>query len=136
VSFLEALSGALNQAMRQRGAPQQGEGEPGAEPGESPSSLSGILAGAGLGGLGGLVERLSGGGLADEVRSWLGNGANLPVNAEQLRSALGDERVQQVARQLGVPTDRVLDILSRYLPGAVDEASPHGRVEEQEPPER
>ncbi|MFZ1107731.1 MAG: YidB family protein [Rhodomicrobium sp.] len=130
MSFLEALSGALNQAMRQHGAAQEGAGEPGADPLQNPSSLSQILAGAGLGGLASVVERLSGGGLAEEVRSWLGNGANLPVSVEQLRNALGDERVQQAARQLGVPADRVLEILSRYLPGAVDEASPRGHVEE------
>jgi uncharacterized protein YidB (DUF937 family) len=130
VSFLEALSGALSQAMQHHGAARQGAGEPGEEPLQTPGSLSQILTGAGLGGLASIAERLSGGGLAEEVRSWLGNGANLPVSAEQLRNALGDEHVQQVARQLGVPTDRVLDILSQYLPGAVDEASPRGRVEE------
>jgi uncharacterized protein YidB (DUF937 family) len=134
MSILEALSDALNQAMRQHSAPPQSPQadatEPRAAQAQSSGSLSEILASAGLSGLAGVAERLSAGGLGDQVRSWLGSGANMPVTGEQVRSALGDEKVQHIARQLGIPADSILQILSHYLPGAVDEASPHGQVEE------
>src|SRR5262249_24325775 len=91
--------------------------------------LSDILSGTGLGDLSGLVQRLSAGGLGEQVTSWLGSGANLPVSADQLRSALGDEQGQRIAQQLGLPTDPILQILSQHLPAAVDQASPDGEIE-------
>ena len=38
--------------------------------------------------------------------------------------ALGDEHVQQIAKSLGIPMDKVLDALAKYLPQAVNAAGP------------
>jgi len=88
--------------------------------------ISGIL--GGLGGLQGIVSKMQAAGLDRQVASWLGNGSNLPITAEQVRSALGNEQVQQVARQLGLPIDSALQVLADHVPGAVDQASPDGRL--------
>lgn len=87
--------------------------------------LSGLL---GEGGLQGIIDKLQAGGLGDQVKSWIGTGANLPVSVEQIQSALGNERVQQIAALAGIPTDKVLAFLSEHLPKAVDEASPDGTL--------
>ena len=95
----------------------------------APAMISAALARTNMGDLQGLVNKLKEGGLGAQVQSWLGNGANMPVTAKQLRAALGDEHVKQIAEQFGVPVDKVLDVLSAHLPQAVDQASPDGKLE-------
>ncbi len=93
-----------------------------------PGLISAVLAKTNLGNLNGIVAQLQQGGLNEQVQSWLGNGANLPVTGEQIRSALGNEQVQQIARQLGLPVDGALKLLAEHLPGTIDQASPNGTL--------
>jgi len=88
-----------------------------------------VLAKTNLGDLQGLVAKLQQGGLNAQVQSWLGNGTNLPITADQLRSALGNQQVQQIARQLGLPVDEALKVVAEHLPTAVDQASPNGTLQ-------
>src|SRR5215469_16859283 len=90
-----------------------------------PALISAALAKTNLGNLQGLVNQLQAGGLGPQVQSWLGNGANLPVTPDQLRSALGSEQVRQMAQHFGVDPDAALKLLAEHLPGAVDQASPN-----------
>ena len=76
--------------------------------------------------LNGLVAALQRGGLNNQVQSWLGPGANLPVTEDQLKAVLGNAQVQEFAQHLGLPVDQVLKVLSQYLPDIVDKASPNG----------
>ena len=94
----------------------------------APGLIAAMLAKTELGDLQGIVAKLQAAGLGDQVKSWLGNGANLPITADQLRSALGNEQVQQVARQLGLPVDDALKFMAAHVPNAVDQASPAGRL--------
>ena len=94
-----------------------------------PALIQAVLAKTNLGDLGGIVNQLQQGGLAMQVQSWLGNGANMPVSADQLRSALGSDQVKQIAQHLGLPIDQALAMLSQHLPGVVDKASPNGVLE-------
>jgi uncharacterized protein YidB (DUF937 family) len=96
-----------------------------------PNILSQILRNTDLSSIGGLLDQLQKSGLGPQVTSWLGNGANLPVSADQLRCALGDERVRQIAASLGIPIDHVLGQLSQHLPATIDKMSPNGTLEEQ-----
>lgn len=91
-----------------------------------PALISAALAKTNLGDLQGLANQLQQGGLANQVQSWLGNGANMPVSPDQLRAALGGEQLTQLARQFGVSPDAVLKLLSDHLPGIIDKASPNG----------
>jgi uncharacterized protein YidB (DUF937 family) len=93
--------------------------------------LSQVLAKTDLGSIGGLLQQLQQSGLGAEVASWLGNGENLPISIDQLKTALGDQRLRQLATQLGLPVDQLLGQLSQHLPGAIDHMSPHGTLEEQ-----
>jgi uncharacterized protein YidB (DUF937 family) len=100
------------------------------EPGTLPAMMSALLAKSDTGGLQGMVDKLKAAGLEDKVQSWLGSGSNLPINPEQLRAALGNEQVQQIARQLGLPVDEAMKLLADRLPTAVDQASPDGKLQE------
>ena len=65
------------------------------------SSLSGLISslmgGQGTGGLAGLVQQLSQGGLGDQVKSWVGTGTNQPVTPEALSGALGQDKIAAFA---------------------------------------
>ena len=91
-----------------------------------PALIQAVLAKTNLGDLSGIVSKLQQGGLATQVQSWLGNGANMSVTADQLRAALGNEQVKQIAQHLGLPIDQALSMLSQHLPDMVDKASPNG----------
>ena len=99
-----------------------------AQAGGVPALISGLLAKTDLGGLQGIVAKLDEAGFGTQVKSWLGDRANLPISADQLYSALGNEQVQQLARHLGLPVDDALKILAEHLPTAVDQASPDGTL--------
>ena len=96
--------------------------------------LSQVLSKTDFGSVGGLLQRLQQSGLGPQVASWLGNGQNLPVSVDQLKNALGDQHMWQLATQLGLPVDQLLDQLSKHLPDAVDHMSPNGTLEEQAGP--
>jgi uncharacterized protein YidB (DUF937 family) len=98
------------------------------EAGAMPALISAALAKTDLGNLNGIVAQLQQGGLGSQVASWLGTGSNLPVSAEQLRGALGNEQVRELAGHLGLPVDAALNVLSAHLPGLVDQASPNGTL--------
>lgn len=94
----------------------------------APALISAVLAKTNLGDLQGLVNQLQQGGLGNQVQSWLGNGANLPVTPDQIRAALGNDRVKELAQHFGVSPDAALKLLSEHLPGVIDQASPNGTV--------
>src|SRR5439155_26206879 len=74
--------------------------------------LSKVLGGTELGSISGLLAQLQQGGLDRQVASWLGNGANMAVRPDQLRAALGEERLQQIGSAAGVSTDTLLGALA------------------------
>jgi len=116
MGILDQLGGSLKSAL---GAAAAAEG---------PGLISAALAKANMGDLQGLVTQLQQGGLGDQVKSWLGNGANLPVTAEQLQSVLNNDQVKQLANHLGVPVDQALQLLAQHLPTVIDQASPNGAI--------
>ena len=91
-----------------------------------PVMLNTLLAQTPYHDLNGLVAALQNGGLGPQVKSWLGNGQNMPITADQLKAVLGNAQVQDFARHLGLPVDEVLNLLAQYLPQIIDKASPGG----------
>jgi uncharacterized protein YidB (DUF937 family) len=95
----------------------------------APAFINAALAKTNMGDLEGLVAQLQQSGLDEQVRSWLGNGPNLQITPEQVESALGNEKLQQLAAQFGIPLDTVSKLLAEHLPKAVDQASPEGTIQ-------
>jgi uncharacterized protein YidB (DUF937 family) len=91
-----------------------------------PGMLNTVLAQTQYHDLPGLVAALEKGGLGPQVQSWLGNGQNMPITADQLKAVLGNAQVQDFARHLGLPVDEMLKLLAQYLPEIIDKASPNG----------
>ena len=93
-----------------------------------PVVLSEVLGNGGQGGLTAIVAKLQQAGLGDQVKSWIGSGANLPITADQLHQVLGNDTVRQLAAKYNIPVDQISEILAKQLPTAVDHASPDGKL--------
>jgi uncharacterized protein YidB (DUF937 family) len=82
------------------------------------------------GGLQGLLQKLSEGGLAAQVHSWVSAGPNMRVNADQIMEALGHKRLQRVAAHFGVDQELLANTIADLLPDLVDRLTPAGRTDE------
>jgi uncharacterized protein YidB (DUF937 family) len=82
------------------------------------------------GGLQGLLQKLSDGGLGPQVQSWVGGGPNIRVHADQIITALGSKRLQRVAAQFGVDQELLANTIADLLPDLVDRLTPAGRADE------
>src|SRR3984893_3047235 len=94
-----------------------------------PVVLSEVLGnGSQGGGLNAILAKLQQAGFGDQVKSWIGNGQNLPITAEQLQQVLGSDTVKQLAARFNIPVDQLAKVLAQQLPKAVDHASPDGKL--------
>jgi uncharacterized protein YidB (DUF937 family) len=93
-----------------------------------PVVLSQVLGNGSQGGLNAIVAKLQQAGFGDQVKSWIGNGQNLPITAEQLQQVLGSDTVKQLAARFNIPVDQLGKTLAQQLPMAVDHASPDGKL--------
>lgn len=80
------------------------------------------------GGLPGLLARFDKAGLGNIAQSWVANGPNLPVTADQLRRALGDSEVAELVRHSKMPERDILPMVAEHLPAVVDRLTPDGRL--------
>jgi len=72
-----------------------------------------------------ILAKLKDAGFESQVASWIDqNKANLPISVDQIRSAIGDEHVQQMAKSLGIPIDTILAGLAAKLPEITNAAGP------------
>lgn len=85
-------------------------------------------AGSVLGGLNDLIGKLTAGGAAPQVNSWIGHGANEPVQPGQLGSALGQTTLNELAARSGMSQQELLNQLATVLPQLVHHLTPNGRV--------
>ncbi|WP_124552397.1 YidB family protein [Methylophilus methylotrophus] len=81
------------------------------------------------GGLPGILQTLKNGGLSEQVDSWVGKGANMSVNAQQIGSALGSSVLAGIAAKLNMTTDELSGKIAEYLPDVVNQLTPNGVVE-------
>lgn len=101
--------------------------------GQSHDSAGGPLGGAlGGGALGGglkdLLDRFRQSGHEDKAESWVSTGSNKSIAPQELEQTLGEERIQWLMEQTGLPREELLSGLSKELPDTVDKLTPDGRV--------
>jgi uncharacterized protein YidB (DUF937 family) len=83
------------------------------------------------GGLQGLLGQFQQSGLSEHVASWVGTGANLPINGEQVQQALGDDQVASLAQAAGVPAEHASAGIAAMLPDIINHLTPNGQVPEE-----
>jgi uncharacterized protein YidB (DUF937 family) len=126
IKFWENMMGLLDQlagqVMGKLGAQQQ-------DPVPQNDLLNGVMGLiGGAGGLSGLLEKLKQSGLADQVASWVGTGENKTVSGNQIKDALGEDSVAQIAQQAGIEPDHASNGLAQLLPQIIDKLTPNGQV--------
>jgi uncharacterized protein YidB (DUF937 family) len=105
-------------------------------PGGLGSFLGQLTSGVGSGGVGGLlssglgelVQRFQQSGHEDVVNSWVGTGPNKQIAPSQIEHAIGDDVLDTLSRQTGLPRQEIVARLSRELPSAVDKYTPDGHL--------
>ena len=117
MGLFDSLSGGLKDALGQ------------AEAAAMPALISAVLAKTNLENMQGLLDKLQQSGLGPQVASWLSDGKNMPITADQLRAALSNSQIQQLAASFGLPVDKVLASLAEHLPSVVDKLSPNGTLQ-------
>jgi uncharacterized protein YidB (DUF937 family) len=108
-----------------------------ATPGGMGDILGGLLGGAGAGsvingGLGNLLNDLQNSGQGRVAQSWVGRGANEPIEPQDLGRALGADTIDALSARTGLAQDDLLAGLSQYLPQMVDQMTPDGRLPTEE----
>jgi len=78
--------------------------------------------------LGSLVSGLKDKGLGDVASSWIGEGENKAISADQLKDVLGSDKVSEAAAKLGTDEGSLLDSLKDAIPQVVDQASSGGSL--------
>lgn len=124
MGLFDAIAGKV---MQQATSALSGQGS--AEGGNNAAHmLMGLLNNPELGGIQGLVSRFQSGGLGDTVASWISNGANLPISADQITSVLGEGPLSDLAAKAGLSSGDVASSLSEQLPGLIDRLTPDGQL--------
>jgi uncharacterized protein YidB (DUF937 family) len=119
MGLLDQLSGQL---MGKLGAQQQDSVPQSA----LLSSVMGLIGGSGA--LSSTLQKLKDSGLEEQVTSWIGSGENQPVSGDQIKDALGEETVQQIAQQSGIAPEHAATGLAQLLPQIINELTPNGQV--------
>lgn len=81
------------------------------------------------GGVQGLIEKFQQGGLEQIVKSWIGNGENLPISVSQIFDIFGKQNIDNAAEEVGIAQEDAPNLLSEYLPKIVDTLSPNGQLD-------
>ncbi len=93
-----------------------------------PAVLGEVLGNGGQGGLSAIVNKLQQAGYGDKVKSWLSDGKNIPITAEELQAVIGNQTVKELAAKYGIPIDQLGPIMAQQLPKAIDRARPNGTL--------
>lgn len=78
--------------------------------------------------LGSIVSQLDGGGLAAMAKSWLGDGGNSAISADQIMGLFGQSKVEGFASQLGLDSGTAAGGLAGMLPDLIDQNSKGGSL--------
>lgn len=78
--------------------------------------------------VGSLLNGLKEKGLGDVASSWLGDGENAEISADQLKDVLGGEKVAEAAAKLGTDEGSLLDSLKDAIPQMIDKSSSGGSL--------
>ena len=66
--------------------------------------------------------------MGEQLKSWIGTGDNMPISGDQLTSALGSDKISEIAAKLGMSHGDVSGGLASMLPQIIDKLSPNGQL--------
>jgi uncharacterized protein YidB (DUF937 family) len=80
------------------------------------------------GGIQGIVAQMEQQGFGPTVKSWVSNGTNMPITADQIHAAFGSDSIAALAAKLGINPQDLAQKLSQVLPQAINKLTPNGTV--------
>ena len=107
------------------GSSAQPPSNPTQAPQPAPTNVPG---GSLVGGLSDLIGRLTAGGVGPQVNSWVGQGANQPIQPGTLGSALGQNTLNELSQRTGMSQQELLNQLATVLPQLINHLTPNGRM--------
>ena len=78
------------------------------------------------GGLSKILDSMKKQGLSSQAESWVGDGENQPISADDAKKILGEDQVKEIAGKIGLPEEQAAELIAEALPEAVDQVSPEG----------
>lgn len=81
------------------------------------------------GGLEGILAKFNEAGFAEQAASWVSQGNNLPISAEQIIEVLGRDSIAGIAQKLTMSPSDISAKIAEYLPQAIDKMTPNGQLE-------
>jgi uncharacterized protein YidB (DUF937 family) len=137
MSLLNALPGALTGGGKAGAAQGGGLAEIAQIAMQNPQLMqvaAGMLsAGNKHGGLAGLMGAFQKAGIGDVAQSWVGTGANQPVQPAQIEQVFGAAGLQRIAAKANVAPQETSGLLAQLLPVLVDQMTPRGAPPAQAP---
>lgn len=94
-------------------------------------AISGLTGGSGGLDLGSLAAKFQENGLGEQLQSWLGDGDNAPISADQVKQVFGEDQLGALASKLGGDASSAAEQLKDLIPGLLDKASSGGSLLEQ-----
>lgn len=124
MGLMDSLLGAATQAAA--GAMQNNGGSANGQGVDAMGMVSELLQQSG--GLSGLLEKFQGHGMGEAAQSWVGNGANQPLSANQVTQALGPDMLQQLVAKFGGSSPQLAQLVAQFLPMVIDQLTPKGKL--------
>ncbi len=91
------------------------------------AALTGLMSNSGsqldVAGLLGNIQQM---GLGDVLGSWLGDGENADISADQVTALFGEEKIQAFCEQLNIDSGLAQTALSKLIPMFIDQQSSGG----------
>lgn len=81
------------------------------------------------GGLEGILAKFNEAGFGEQAASWVSQGNNLPISAEQIIEVLGRDSIAGIAQKLTMSPSDISVKIAEYLPQAIDKMTPNGKLE-------
>ncbi|MCW7492812.1 YidB family protein [Leptospira sp. 2 VSF19] len=79
------------------------------------------------GGVSGVVQKFKDKGFAEAAASWVGTGENVNLEASDVLKVLGSESVQELAKKVGLDSEKTAGLIGSLLPVVIDKLSPDGK---------
>ena len=81
-----------------------------------------------FGGLSGVLDKANAQGLNAQVASWVGQGDNLLISAEQVIELVGQANIGDIAQKFAISPDELSRKIAENLPMLVDKLTPNGTI--------
>ncbi len=90
------------------------------------SSLLALMTDKTGSGFTGFLQRFTDAGLGNTASSWVNSGTNTPISNEQVESALGEDLLIDISRNVGLDYKTTTSASAFMIPRIVDEVTPEG----------